>query len=260
MKRVHLLTGLILTGVTLQAFAAEMTGRQIMEKADKVNRPKDEIIMRTMAIMDDRGQVREREMTTYFKAGEGDDDKTLIKFTAPTDLRGVGLLTIEEGSKDDQWLYLPKNKKTKRIAGASKADSFMGSNFSNFDMRTEDLQGHKYKRVGKETFSKRPVWVVEATPKNDAMKEMTGYSKRVLKVDAERWTVMEVKYYDLKGKHLKTLRASAWKQYGKLWRAEKVEVRSAVDKSRTMLKKAKRKIDSGLKDSQFSKRALEKMD
>jgi hypothetical protein len=38
----------------------------------------------------------------------------------------------EAVKEDSQWIFLPKLKRIKRIAGSSKASSFMGSDFSYF--------------------------------------------------------------------------------------------------------------------------------
>ena len=58
-------------------------------------------------------------------------------FLSPADVKDTGFLTYdydEEGRDDDQWLYLPALKKTKRIASGDKSGSFMGSDFTYADM------------------------------------------------------------------------------------------------------------------------------
>ena len=48
----------------------------------------------------------------------------------PADVKDTGFLTYDyddESRDDDQWLYLPALKKTKRIASSDKSGSFMGS-------------------------------------------------------------------------------------------------------------------------------------
>jgi len=250
----------MLTAALIAVFcspALALTGAEIMDKADKANRSKDEATVTVMKIRNDKGHERERKMLNRKKAGAGDDDKIIIRFLEPTTLAGSGLLTIEEGAGDQQWLFLKELKKVKKIAGASKAGAFMGSNFSMYDMRTEDLKGHNYKLLGEETHG-RTLYRVEATPKTKEVAEATGYSKRVVFVDKERWTVVRVDYFDSKGKALKTLVASKWKQHKKLWRADKVLMMSKLDKSKTLLLPQSRKINEGLDDSAFSKRELQK--
>src|SRR4051812_30960226 len=111
---------LVLVAIQRQARAEDLDGRAIMNRADKQNRAKDEKDLLSMTIVSSRGEKRKRDMTTYMKAGEGDDDKLLVRFDAPADVKGTGLLTLEQGDHDEQWLFLPELRKSKRIAGATK--------------------------------------------------------------------------------------------------------------------------------------------
>jgi outer membrane lipoprotein-sorting protein len=191
-------------------------------------------------------------------AGDGDDDRLMVRFNAPAEVKGTGLLTIEKGAEDEQWLYLPDLKKSKRIAGASKAQSFMGTDFSNYDMRTEDLTGHDYRKTGEETLDGRPCYLVEATPKTEEVKESTGYARRTMWVDKERWVVPRCEYFDTSGKPLKTLTADGWKQIEGLWRPAKVTVENKQEGSKTVVTYEKgREINKGLPEKTFTKRELE---
>lgn len=244
--------------VSAPALAQDPDGRTIVDRADKANRAKDEKDLLTMTIISARGEKRKRELTTLFKSGEGDDDKTLIRFDAPADVKGTGFLTIEQGEDDEQWLFLPELRKSKRIAGASKAQSFMGTDFSNYDMRTEDLAGHDYERVGEETIDGRACWKVEAKPKNDDVAEETGYSRRLFWVDKERWVVIQAEFFDRSAKLLKVSHAEGWKQVEGLWRSSRVEMVNKQEGSKTILSFERgREINKGIPDKTFTKRELE---
>ncbi|MFC1706696.1 outer membrane lipoprotein-sorting protein [Planctomycetota bacterium] len=256
-----LVTGMLLSlafCLAVPGAAFGLTGREIMEKADKFNRAADEVVELTMQIVSGAGHRRTRKLTVYVKSGEGDDDKTLIRFTAPAGVKDTGLLTHEEGDKDLQWLYLPDLRKSKRISGASKANSFVGSDFSNYDMRTEDLHNHAYELRGEEVVADRPCYKVEARPKDADTEEATGYSQRFFYIDKERWVAQKVEYVDRNQKPLKVLNASQLEQVKGLWRARKVVVENVQEGSRTLLvQTGTRKINEGLGDRQVSKRALE---
>jgi len=238
--------------------AEDLDGRAIIDKADKQNRAKDEKDRVTMVITSARGEKRKREMTTYFLAGAGDDDRLMVRFDSPADVKGTGLLTIEEGASDEQWLYLPDLRKSKRIAGATKATSFMGTDFSNYDMRTEDLTGHDYKKVGEEDLEGRACYIVEATPKDDDVKEATGYARRKTWVDKERFVIPKCEYHDKSGKLLKTLTTEGWKQVEGLWRPTKVVMENKQEGSKTVVTYERgREINKGIAEKTFTKRELE---
>jgi len=248
------------TFVPLGASAEELDGRAIAERVDKQNRPKDEQGKFTMLIIDRSGQRRQRSLSIWFKAGEKDDDKSLVRFDDPPDVKGTALLTIEEGDDDEQWLYLPDLRKSKKIAGASKALSFAGTDFSNYDMRTEDLEGHEYERVGEEKIDGRACYILEARPKNEDVKDETGYSKRRIWVDKERFTSPKVEYYDKNGRLLKVSTTDQWEQVQGLWRANRVTMENVQEKTKTVLtyQGGSRKINQGIDDSMFTRRALER--
>jgi outer membrane lipoprotein-sorting protein len=239
------------------ALAQELDGRAIMNKADKVNRAKDEKNQVTLTIVSPRGEKRRRELTTYFQSGAGDDDKSLIRFDSPADVKGTGFLTLEQGETDEQWLYLPDLKKTKRIAGATKAQSFQGTDFSNYDMRSEDLAGHVYEKKGEETVDGRACYLIEAKPKDDSVLEATGYSLRKIWVDKERWVVPKSEYYDKNGKLLKVAASDGWKQVEGLWRPAKVVMENKQEGSKTTIAFGAREINKGIADKVFTKRELE---
>jgi hypothetical protein len=241
-------------GVTAEE---ELDGFGIVNKVDKSNRAKDEKDFENMTLVDSKGQKRERTLVTFFKTGEGNDDLTLVRFDTPQNLRGTGLLALEKGADDDMWLYLPDLRKSKRIAGGTKSEPFVGTDFSNYDMRTEDLDGHNYKKVGDEKVGDRDCYVVEATPKTDAKAEETGYSKRTFYADKERWVYNKIVFYDRQGKHLKTTTIEDWKQYENLWRGDKVTVENVQKESKTIVIFPKRELNKGLGEDTFSKRTLE---
>jgi outer membrane lipoprotein-sorting protein len=240
------------------ARADDLDGHAIIDKADKLNRAKDEKDKVAMTIVSPRGEKRKRELTTFFQAGEGDDSKVLVRFDAPAEVKGTGLLTVVHGDTDDQWLYLPDLRKSKRIAGATKSQSFMSTDFSNYDMRTEDIPGHVYTKTGEEAVDGRACYVVEGKPKNDDKLDETGYSRRIFWVDKERFTVPKVEYYDKTGKILKVAISDGWKQFEGLWRPAKVTMENKQEGSKTIVTYERgREVNKGVPDSTFTKQALE---
>lgn len=258
MRRHRLLPLLLCALAAAPARANEPDGRAIAEGLDRKNRPKDEVDRVTMHVVDRAGGKRTRELTTYFRSGEGSDAKILVRFDSG-DVKGMGLLTLAEGGKDEQWLYLPELRKLKRVAGATKAQSFAGTDFSNYDMRTEDLAAHDYKRLADEKVGGRDCYVIEAVPKTKDAQDETGYSRRKIWVEKERFTASKCEYYDKAGKLLKTAVSEEPVKVEGLWRPTKVVMESAQEGSKTVvLHDRGREVNKGIDDGMFTKRALEK--
>ena len=99
-----------------------------------------------MILLDKKGEKRIRKLKT-FGGKKGKDTLSLMFFLSPADVKNTGFLTYdynESGKDDDQWLYLPALRKTKRIAVGDKSGSFMGSDLNFSDMTTPDLDLYDY--------------------------------------------------------------------------------------------------------------------
>ncbi|NMA22229.1 MAG: outer membrane lipoprotein-sorting protein, partial [Spirochaetales bacterium] len=109
-------------------------------------------------------------------------------------------ISYEDGKADDQFIYLPALKRTKRIASDNKNDSFMGSDFTYDDMgsRHPDLDTHTILR--RETVQGVPTIVVQSESKS-----AQEYPKTISWIVDGQWYGMKKEFYDKSGKLAKTL-------------------------------------------------------
>ena len=64
------------------------------------------------------GSRRTRKIRSY-RMDKGEDEQSIMFFMEPADVKDTGFLTYDYDDidrDDDQWLYLPALKKSKRIA------------------------------------------------------------------------------------------------------------------------------------------------
>jgi outer membrane lipoprotein-sorting protein len=249
------LLGLLLSGLAC-AQEGELTGEKILRTVEKTHRSKDEVALVEVVLVDAENKRRKRSMRTLFKAGEDENDKTITEFLDPPDVKGTAVLTVEASDRaDDQWIYLPALKKAKRIASANRTNRFAGTDFAFEDLRTESFTANTYTREPNQKLGKTPVFVVVATPKP---KRVSGYSKRVLYVEQERFLVHKVEYYDKAGKLKKTLTNKSFKKVQGLWRTEIAAMSDHQRKTKTVMRFGKRKINKGLPKSRFTVVSLER--
>jgi outer membrane lipoprotein-sorting protein len=159
-----------------------------------------------MVLINDKGQKRERKMATTQKLqANGVDSNLLVKFSFPTDIKGTGFLQIEHSDRDDdQWIYLPALKKSRRLVANNKKDSFVGSDFSYGDVSLPKVDLYRHALLRSETVDGHDCYVVESAPANDAVKSNNGYSKKITWVRKDSFLEAKVEYYDLAGRLLKT--------------------------------------------------------
>jgi hypothetical protein len=237
-----------------------MSGTDIMKKQEKQNKASYEFEIQKLTLVDlttDKPFEKKRVLHRYQK--DTNENKSLISFMKPNDIRGTALLSWNHDNKEnDQWTYFPSLRITRRIAGGDKKKYFMGTDFTHSDLEAEILNDYKYTclkvvKCGK----KRKCYSVSAHPVSDAVMGRTGYSKRVLSVDMKKFVIRKVKYYDEKGTHLKTLRNSRFKKYGGPYRPKK-SVMTRPKFHKTIIEVAERKMNKTIDDITFTERFMTK--
>ncbi|MBI3584915.1 MAG: outer membrane lipoprotein-sorting protein [Nitrospinae bacterium] len=237
----------------------ELTARQIMERNDEVGTSKDSTSSITMKLINEKGQERMRKVSYWEKRDKEDNRNTLVKFQFPADVKGTGFLTLEhKGSEDDQWLYLPAMRKTRRISASDKGDSFMGSDFTYEDMEQEDMAEFEYKLLGVEDMKGEACYRIEGIAVSESKKKETSYSRRELWIRKTDFTMLKINYYNKKGDFFKTLTASDIKMISNKPRAHKLVMENFQRKHKTELLYEEISLDEELSDSLFTERQLVK--
>ncbi|MFQ5637897.1 MAG: outer membrane lipoprotein-sorting protein [bacterium] len=242
-------------------YSQELTAREIMQKNDQQRKAADERVELVMKLINKKGKERSRKVTQVTKTDASDNEKYLIRFLAPADVKGTGLLTIEHsGQDDDQWLYLPALRKVRRISASDQSDSFMGTDFAYEDLGNEELEEYEYTLVKTEDVDGFECYLIEATPNNDKKKKSSGYSKREIWIRKDNFVGIQTKYYDKKGELLKIFQASDVRLLEGTgnWRTHRMEMENLKSGHKTVLLFDNFVINHGLHDKLFTQRYLKR--
>lgn len=98
MKKGIMFCALAVLSIGASCFAQSLTGYEIMKKADEVPTAQTSSYTATMTLTDKNGKTRIREVKELSKEF-GDTTKTIIIFTTPKDVAGVGYLMFEYKKK-----------------------------------------------------------------------------------------------------------------------------------------------------------------
>ena len=205
-----------------------------------------------MVLIDQEGKEEEeiREII-MFEKDEGEDKVTmLMRFLSPKSVEGVTLLSIENGDKI--YLYLPAYQKPRRIAGSSKQENFMGTDFSYEDL-SMDYQNDDYQReLLKETEKQ---YILKAITSDEEL----SYSQFILYVNKEKFYVEKVEFFALDGQHTKTLEIKEvnFDDEGKIT-PMKMEMNDIIDKHQTQMNIKEIDYNLDLSDSFFTIRTLQR--
>ena len=241
-----------------------LTGREIMEKVnarDEGDRSKGEM---EMILIDKKGGKRIRKLKTF--GGKKDKDTlSLMFFLSPADVKNTGFLTYdynESGKDDDQWLYLPALRKTKRIAAGDKSGSFMGSDLNYSDMTTPDLNLYDYTLMKETEVRGKKVWQIKAVPKNKDEAEKSGYSKSVIFIRQDNYVMIRAVRWVHKKRRNKYLDVKKLDNIDGIWVSTETHVTTKTGKKtlhKTILKEKNIRFNQDdLNEDFFTIRRLEK--
>jgi hypothetical protein len=239
------------------------SAREIMELADARDDGDNGIQDLEMILIDKNGNRRERTIRAMGR-DVGEDTHSIMFFLSPADVKDTGFLTYDyddDTKDDDQWLYLPALKKTKRIASSDKSGSFMGSDFSYADMTDRKLDYYDYTLMKETDVNGVPVWQIESIPNNEEEIEETGYTKSVVFVRKDNYVVIRAVNWVKKGKRLKYFDVKKLEQIDGIWVPTEMHMTTKKGKAvlhKTVIKAHDVRFNQDLGEDLFSVRALEK--
>jgi len=235
-------------------------GLEIMQRRERETLPEAEFAELDIRIEAAGAIDRSRRLERYVKRSGG-LERLLVRFQSPPQYRSLAVLTIEEPAGDDQqWFYLPEQRKPKRVTRAESSESFAGTGFTFEDLRHEETDAHAYTTLGTLELQGRPAFEIEAIPIQGELRAMKGYAKRHIFVDAERLVELRIDFYDENSKYEKTQENTDWRQVGKIWRPFKTLMREPVRKRTTWIKFVSWETDRAIDDSLFTTRELARED
>lgn len=252
---------LTLTIMLTSLFA--ITGKEIAQKVHDRDDGDNSTAKMKMILIDKNGKKRVRDLKTYTK-NKGEDKLKLMFFLTPADVRNTGFLTYdyEDSNKDDdQWLFLPELKKTKRIASSDKSSSFMGSDFTYSDMTSRNVKDYTYKIMKEPTIGGHKTWQMLVTPKSDKTIDETGYTKSIVFVRQDNFVIVQALNYIKIGKKLKYMKVLDLQKIDGIWTAKKMQMTTKKGKKtlhKTIFEFSDIKYNQNLEESFFTTRTLER--
>jgi len=215
----------------------------------------------TMELKDKRGKVRVRE-TKAFRKYFGEEKRLAIFYLTPKSIMGTAFLTFDypdASVDDDQWLYMPALRKTRRISAANRGDYFLGTDLTYEDIKLEtriSREDYNYTTIGKEMIDGHETYVLEGIPINEKIAKELGYSKAKLWVDANIWMLRKADLWDVAGNHLKTMNISDIRQVQGIWTYHKITANNHKTKHQTIFHFSDIDYLTELSDDTFTKEAL----
>jgi len=128
---------------------------------------RDMVARLRMEILDRGGKTSYREMTMFRKnmAGDGGEQRYLIYFHEPGDVRRMTCMVWKHiGGDDERWMYVPAIDRIRRVA-APERSRFLGSDFVREEFSGRDADADSHRVVELVRHRGRMCWKVESTPR-----------------------------------------------------------------------------------------------
>ena len=241
--------------------APKLSGTEIMQNVDQ-REEGEQVTRRSHIELKNRRNTVRSQKTIAYKKHFGDEKRTIIFYTEPTNVRGTGFLTFDYKSpdKDDHlWLYLPALRKVRRISSSDRGEYFLGTDFTYEEIKKEqkvELQDYTFERKGTDSVNDVETLVVEGTPVNSDIAEELGYSRVVWRIDPAIWMSLQSDYYDLGGNHFKTTIVEKVEKIGGIDTATKIFSKNHITEHSTRITFSDVDYTTDIKDNLFSQARL----
>ena len=252
----------LILALPLAASSEELSAREIMERVDERDDGDRSTRDLEMVLIDKNGGERVRRLRS-FSRDDGEDIHSILFFVSPADVEDTGFLTYDydQAKDDDQWLYLPALRKTKRIASSDKSGAFMGSDFSYADMTKREVDRYDWTLMKETEVRGEPCWQIEGIPNTQEEIDETGYTKSIHFVRKDNFvTVRSLAWLDRPGR-LKYMDVTKLELIDGIWVATEIRMTTKKGKAtqhRTVLRTSNVRFQQDLEEDFFSVRRLEK--
>jgi hypothetical protein len=237
--------------------AADWIARQVDER----DTGRDSRLTMQMRLIDRQGRARERTLRVSALRGQGGaGDRVLVRFTYPGDIAGTGFLVWERpGGDDDRFLYLPALGRVRRITGAERQESFVGSDFTYEDIGGRALEDYAYTLVEENgswadaSGARVPAWRLESKAKDaDAT-----YPRVVSTIRKDIFVVVGAEVFNRRAERAKDYRVTKLAQVQGIWTVMASTMANDIERTRTELAVTEARYNTGLAERDFSRRELE---
>jgi hypothetical protein len=201
---------------------------------------------------DAKGKTSEKRWT-FERLGSHGRSKSVIRFTAPAEVRGVALLVVNHPDRpSDQWMWTPAIERDRRIALQDRSTRFFGTDFSFEDLEERDVDQYNYSLLGEEAVDGAACWKIQSTPKPSRSSQ---YTKSVAWIRQDNYAFARIDFY-VRADVVRRLKYSEIRNVQGIWTASETTMTDLRRPSITRLALDKIEYNVPLNDERFTLPAL----
>jgi hypothetical protein len=226
--------------------------RQIVEEAQRRTTTQSQRYEGTLRVVDAKSKITEKRWQ-YDRIGSHGSSKSVLRFTAPAEVKGVALLVVNHPERSsDQWMWTPAINRERRIAIQDRSTRFFGTDFSFEDLEERDTNQFDYRLLGSENVDGADTWKVESVPKQT---KISQYTRSILWIRKDNYAFARIENYS-KDQLIRRASYTDIRNDQGIWTAHQIEMHDLKRNSRTILKIDKLSYNLPMKDDDFTLQSL----
>jgi len=206
--------------------------------------------------VDATARTQERTVELWERRYGDGEQKALLSFLAPDNVKGMALLSQErDGGAPERWLYLPRQKRARRFAGQMSDEGLLGTDLTAGEL---DLM---HETLGWSTAEVHPTFrgaerVADVDAYGLEVAKVHGYDRVVLWVGTGDLVLRQLELYATNaagsGALVKRIRQSDVHFVGTVPIPGRVEVENPAAGTRSVFEVVQAEVDRGFPDDVFS--------
>jgi len=232
--------------------AAAQDARAIVEEAQKRATSESQRYEGTLRVIDAKNKITEKRWQ-FDRLGSHGASKSVLKFTAPAEVKGVALLVVNHPDRSsDQWMWTPAIARERRIAMQDRAGRFFGTDFSFEDLEERDTRQFDFRLLAEENLDGAACWKIESRPRQG---KISQYTHSYLWIRKENYVVAQIEHYK-KTQLVRRARYLDVKNVRGIWTPHTIEMHDLQRNSRTVLKIEQLQYNVPMNESDFTFQAI----
>ena len=253
-NRVLSFAGFVMAGLVslVTLVGAADSARDIVQEAERRTESKSQRYEGLLQVFDGKGKVSDKRWT-YDRIGAHGQSKTVLRFTAPAEVKGVALLVVNHPDRaSDQWMWTPAIERDRRIALQDRSTRFFGTDFSFEDLEERDVSQFDYVLRGDETVDGALCWRIESTPKES---KSSQYTRSQVWVRKDNYALAKIENF-IKDQVVRRLIYADLQNVQGIWTARQLEMTDVRRGTKTRLTLDKLSYNLPMKDEDFTLQAI----
>ncbi len=180
-----------------QSGEAAKNASQIAQQSFALPRPDTLRLKVRLLLMDARGAGKRVRIIEFWQQEQDELSRQLIEFISPQDVAGTKYQSRKYEKYTETQIFTPGDRKVRTIGSSSKKNSFMGTDFSYYDLEHHDYEDFRYKLRGSlrqirdKSFQGRYFYTIETVPKDDA----APYDMMLYWIDTETFQTRRIEAF-----------------------------------------------------------------